>query len=585
MANEKQAPKTFMENERQRLLRITATLKNDRASFDSHWQDIADLTFPRRVRFSGGDRNKSNTAYWSKILNGRGTLAARTMRSGMMSGMTSPARAWRRLTTEDPDLAKFGQAKAWLQAVNDRMQAFNRQSNFYKVAPTLHGDVGTFATGAIGCFPDDERPFRYYDYPVGSYWLGCNHRGVVDTFLREFQMTVRQVVMEFGDRTQPERTKWDQFSTFVKDSFERGDYEKPVTVSQWIGFNPNFDARQIHPRFKRYTSFYYEQGARAAPGQQTDAGLESRNVFLRQSGFDLFPIMAPRWDVTGEDTYGTTCPGMEMLGDCKELQALTRKKSKGLDKQLDPPLAGPPSLRNQRVSLLSGDITYEDGREGRLGLRPIHETRFSHSDVREDLNVLESRINEYFYVDLFQMLRNMDGVQPRNEKELAMRQEEKLLELGPVVERVQDEFLNPVTDLEFHYLDQLGLLPPMPEDVRGRRLKVDHISVMAQAQKLVGVAGTERFLAFVGNMTPVYPESRHKVAPFAAIDRYADMMGVDTDMVVDSDEAQARADAERQAAAQATQAQVLGDTATAAKQLSETDTSTDNMLTRLLAGS
>lgn len=577
--------KEFFENERQRLLRITATLKNDRAPFDPHWADIASLTFPRRVRFTETERNKSNAAYWGKILNGRATLAARTMRSGMMSGLTSPARAWRRITTEDPDLAKFGPAKQWLQALNDRMQAFNRKSNFYKVAPTLHGDVGTFATGAIGCFPDEVTPFRYYDYPVGSYWLGCNHRGVVDMFLREFQMTVRQVVMEFGDPTQPERTKWDQFSPFVKDSFEKGDYEKTVTVSQWIGYNPNYDARQLHPRFKRYTSFYYEQGARVTPGQQTDAGLETRNVFLRQSGYDLFPILAPRWDVTGEDTYGTSCPGMEMLGDCKELQTLTRKKSKGLDKQLDPPLAGPPSLRNQKVSLLSGDITYDDAREGRAGLRPIHETKFSHGDVREDLNVLESRINEYFYVDLFQMLRQMEGVQPRNEKELAMRQEEKLLELGPVVERIQDEFLNPNTDLEYHYLDQLGLLPPMPPDLQGKRLQVDHISMMAQAQKLVGVAGTERFLAFVGNMTPVYPEVRFKVSPFVAVDRYADMMGVDTDLVVESEVAQAKVDAEIQAQAKASQAQMLGNTAAAAKQLSETDTSTDNMLTRLLAGS
>ena len=389
--------------------------------------------------------------------------------------------------------------------------------------------------------------------------------------------------MEYGDKEAPMKTQWNNFSPYVKESFLRGDYEKPVSIAQWIGFNPNYQPGLVNPRYKRYSSFTYELAAEIAPGQQTDAGI-LYNQFLRNSGFDLFPILGPRWDVTGEDTYGTTCPGMEALGSIKELQTLVKKKSKGLDKQLDPPLTGPAGLRNQKVSLLSGDITYGDVREGTLGLRAIHKTEFSHADVREDIRDLEARINEVFYTNLFQMLAQMEGVQPRNEKELAMRQEEKLLELGPVLERVHDEFLDPDTDLEFHYLDQLGLIPPPPEELHGRPLKVEYVSLMAQAQKLVGVAGTERFLGFVGNMAGLFPEVRHKVNSFAAVNEYGEMMGVPANIVVEDDVAQAKVDAEMQAKQQAAQSQMAGNAAAAAKQLSETDTSTDNMLTRVMAG-
>ncbi len=571
------------QTEQQRILRISASLKSQRSAFDPHWQDIASLTFPRRVRFAQTDRNKSNTSYWTKIVHGRGTLAARTARSGMMSGLSSPARPWRKITTIDQDLAKYGPVKTWLFELNKRVNSFTSRSNFYKVMPTLYGDVVNFATACVGVLPDNEAPYRFYDFPVGSYWLGCNARGVVDTFLREFQMTVKSVVEKFGDNQEPDKIKWDKFTPGIKAAYNQSDYERPVTVEHYIGFNPEYDPTVLSDKRKRFVSYYYERGMQAYPGQLSDAGI-TMNKFLSVSGYDLFPILAPRWDTTGEDTYGTSCPGMEMLGDLKELQMLTKKKSKGLDKQLDPPLTGPVALRNQKVSLLSGDITYGDVRQGTLGLRPIHETAFSHADVREDMNVLEQRINEYYYVDLFQMLRNMEGVQPRNEKELAMRNEEKLLELGPVVERLQDELFDPETALEVHYLDQAGLLPPRPQELRNSPLMVEYVSVMAQAQKLVGVAGTERFLGFVGNMSGMFPEVKYKVNSFAAVNEYADMMGVPENITVEDDAAQAKVDAEMQAKQQAAQAEQMQATAAAAKQLSDADTSTDNMLTRLMAG-
>ena len=38
------------------------------------------------------------------------------------------------------------------------------------------------------------------------------------------------------------------------------------------------------------------------------------------SGYDEFPGMAPRWHTNSGDIYGTQCPGMDALGDIKQLQ-------------------------------------------------------------------------------------------------------------------------------------------------------------------------------------------------------------------------------------------------------------------------
>lgn len=576
-------PDTVRDTKRRWLSRMGAQWRNDRSSFEPHWRELAEQYAPRRTRFFVEDKNRGEKRM-TKIINEAGLLAARTLRAGMMSGITSPARPWRRLTTPDPELAEFGPVKRWLHLVNQRMTTMNLRSNFYNVVPLLYGDMGTFATGAIGIFDDEEDLYRYVSFPVGSYWLAVNHRNVVDTFMRELQMTVRQLVTRFGDPTKPAATLWSNFSPEVKQKWDKGEYDTPINVTHVILPNPEWHPRAglLSAKHKRFADLYYEGGTASAGGGKIDERVGEQ--FLRESGFDLFPIMAPRWEVTGEDTWGTTCPGMEALPSTKELQKLMKDKATGLKKQINPPLMGPTSLKTQKPSLISGDVTYLNVREGQQGLKPIHETLFSHEAVRDDIHDLEERISRVWYEPMFMMLDRLDGIQPRNERELADRHEEKILQLGPVLERTNDEFLDLDTDLEFDKLDKHGMLPPPPREVAGMPLKIEYVSIMAKAQKLIGVAGTERFLAFAGNLSGVFPEVRDKIDADQVIDEYADMMNVSPRIVRDDDAVASIRQARSQANQQAAQAQMAGNAAAAAKTLSETDTSTDNALTRMLAG-
>lgn len=570
-----------VEHKRMMVHRMAKAWKDDRSSYDAHFRQLGEYIFTRRTRFYEGDRNKGDRRS-QHIINETGTLAARTLRAGMYSGITSPARPWRRLTTSDPDLANYGKVKDWLDLANDRLSVINRRSNFYNVAPTLFGDQGVFGTGAIGKFWDADDLYRFYAFPIGSYWLACNERGVVDTFMREFEMTVRQLIAKFGTLTPSGVPDWSKFSTHVKTLWDRQNYDVPIRVTMAIYPNREWDPSKIGVEFKRYASVYFETGSYHGAGQQLSS--PPNQHFLSEGGFDLFPIYAPRWDITGEDVWGTSCPGMDALGSIKELQSLMKKKAKGLNKQLDPPLTGPTALATQKTSLISGDITYVDVREGMQGLRPIHETRFSHADVREDIRDLEHRIGRTFYVDMFMAITQMEGIQPRNVQELAMRHEERLLELGPVLERTNDEFLDPLTKGEMADLFTYGLLPPMPEEMTRAPLRVEYISMMAQAQKLIGIAGTERFLSYTGSVAAMFPDVKDKIDADAAIDDFADRMGV-AESIVRNDEDVAKIRAGRQQAMeQQAQAERVGNAAAAAETLSKTDMSTDNALTRILAG-
>lgn len=570
------------ESKRQRFVTLQAQMEQDRASFDSHYRELGEHFAPRRTRFWEGDRNRGDKRH-NRVVNESGFLSARTLRSGMFAGITSPARPWRRLSTPDPELADYGPVKDWLYLVNKRMRTLDIRSNLYNVLPTTYGDMGVFAIGAMGVFDDHEDMMRCYSYPVGSYWIARNDRGQVDTFMRKFQMTVRQLVMKFGDPKAGPNDRWKNFSLQVRNAWDRGEYETPINVTHITTPNMEFDPRKLDAKYsKPYASCYYEQGtAGGSSAQQTEPAYDR---FLRESGFDYFPFLCPTWELTGEDIYGTSCPGMEALAACKELQVTEKRVSRAIEKQLNPALQGPTALRNQKASLLAGDITYVDDANGKGGLRPIHEVNMAVDKVEQRIERLENRVSRCFFVDMFLMLAQMEGIQPRNEAEIAERHEEKLLALGPVLEGTNDALLDPLTDIEFSIMQRFGLVPEPPEELAGQDLRVEYESIMAKAQKLVGVAGTERFVSFVGNMAAAFPIVLKKVNALAVVDEYGDMMGVSSQIVRTDEDVQQEVQQEQAAQRAAQMAERAPQLAGAAKQLSETDVSTDNALTRLLAG-
>lgn len=573
------AYKAQSKREKNELLR--SQLEIERSSFLQHWRDLGDFILPRRPRFMITDTNRGDRRN-QKIIDSTATLAARTLRSGMMGGVTSPARPWFRLTTPDPDMAEFGPVKEWLHEVSQRMSTAFLRSNLYNALPIVYGDIGVFATGSMFIEEDLEDVLRCYPMPIGSYMIANDEKNKVAVFFREFRYTVRQLVRKFGVMKPNGQPDWSKFSEHVKNAWDNGHYETWIDVCHVVQPNDEFDPTKLSSRYKRFSSCYYEKGFMGDNKPYLTGADDDR--YLRESGYDYFPSLSPRWEVTGEDAYGTECPGMIALGDIKALQTMHKRKAQAIEKLVNPPLAGPPELRTTKVSLLPGDITYAAERDGQKGLRPIHEVDPRIGELVEDIREHQMRIQRSFYEDLFLMLAQSDR-REITAREVEERHEEKLLALGPVLEQLNQDLLDPLIDLTFNFLERQGLIPEPPEELEGVKLKVEYQSVMAQAQKLVGIAGHERFLGFVGNTIKTTGDNSigDKVDFDQFIDRYADRLGIEPD-IVRTDEKVAEIRAERQKAAQASQvAETLPPMAKTAKDLSETSMEGDTALNRLMA--
>lgn len=548
-----------MKNEtlKEQLTKQLGMLEQERTTFEPHWRELSGFIIPRGSRFLTSEANRGDRRN-NKIVDPTATMANRTLSSGMMSGITSPARPWFKLATPDPEMMDYGPVKLWLETVQNRMNDMFNKSNLYQSLPIIYSSLGTFGTGALAVLEDDEDVIRTMPFPVGSYYIANSPRLSVDTCFRKFSMTVRQLVREFG---------LNNVSSSTKSAFENGTYEKWVDVVHAVYPNMNRETGKMNAKNKAFRSVYFEVGG-------------DNDKVLRESGYDEFPIMAPRWEVNGEDVYGSSCPGMIALGQVKALQLEQRRKAQQIDKQTNPPMIGPTSLKTQRVSLLPGDITYVDQVTGAEGLRPAYMVNPNLGDLLGDIQDTRQLINSAYFVDLFMMLQNVNTRSMPVEAVIEMK-EEKLLMLGPVLERLNDEFLDPLIDRAFSMMARKNMLPPPPDVMQGMPLHIEYISVMAQAQKAIGLSSLERFVGFVGNLASAKPEALDKLDVDQAIDNYAVMSGVSPTVVVPQEQAQQtrndRAQQQQQAMAlQTGMAAVQG-----AKTLSEAKTADPNLLTAL----
>jgi hypothetical protein len=544
-------------------------LKQERNSYDGHWKSIARLLSPRSTRFLSSECNKG-TRSGQDIYDNTAPFALRVLVSGMMAGLTSPARPWFRLSVSNAQAAESDAVKRWLFDVENTMREVFSSSNIYQALPIIYHQLAAFGVGAQLLMEDDQDVIRFYPLPVGSFYLGTDSGGRVNTLIREYSMTVSQLVDEFGK---------ENVSDQVRLAYDNKHFDEWIDVVHAIqpnrGRNPELKDNRNLP----YISARFEL-ADGDSGRMLDCG-----------GFRDFPAQAPRWEVTGEDVYGSCCPGMISLSDNQMLQSAVKLFDKIVNKIADPPLIADAMLRNQRISMLPGAITYISGlsQAAGAGARPMQDVPpATLAPLAEKIQALQAQINKAFYADMMQMFATSD-ISNMTAREVEERHQEKLLILGPVMERMNEELLSPIIHRTYRIMESRKLIPPLPEELRGQPINIEYVSIMASAQKMIGTAAIQQLMGFVGNIAAIRPDILDKIDFDHSVDEMAGMLGTSPKVVL-SDDVVAKIRAERaqqqqqqqqlEQLAQAAPAMQQG--AQAARLLSETGVGDSSALNRIL---
>jgi hypothetical protein len=322
-----------------------------------------------------------------------------------------------------------------------------------------------------------------------------------------------------------------------------------------------------------------KEGYAAASVHFLASGREEDGGFLRTSYYRSWPVMTPRWDAVDADVYGVP-PTEDIIGDVKMLQKMETDALKGLAKSVTPPMRIPPEMERRQLNLQPGGINVVSNMNEHA-VAPLLAVQPHLQDLQLKINSVMENIRDGLYTSLFLALLSQDNPQ-MTAREVAERHEEKLLMLGPVLERIHYELLDPLITRTFVLALEAGLIPPPPEDIDLGATEIEYVSILSQAQKAVGVSRIEQSVAFLGSMVSVYPELRHALDPLKTFKEYNQMIGVRSGIFHTDDEYQQSVAQEKQQQALAQSASVAEPLANSAKVMSEVNPAD---LNQLLAGS
>lgn len=542
-STETQAPTSL----KRQILQRWASLKIDRTSWDRHWRDVSEYLFPGGGRFFLEDRNKGQDRQ-ALILNSIGTLALETLGAGMMSGASSPARPWFKLLAADPKLNANHAVRLWLDEAEEGMHRVFRRSNTYRIKPQLYQETAAFGTGVSVLLPHREKTIWYYPVTCGEYGLAQNADGVIDCMMREFSMTVGQMVKRFGLQA---------CSQAVQQLWKRGVLEAGVPVIHAIEPREDRDVWKLDSKNMAFRSVYLEPGG-------------NRDAVLSESGFKRFPALATRWSVLGNDVYGRG-PGRTALPEIRALQNEELTHARGADYKAQPPVQGPASVKEFEVNLLPGGFTPVESLGTGRGIEPIFQGQFLNlADLLGKIEKRERTIERIFFGDLFRMFSNAE--KDMTAAETYTLQKEKFVLLGPVWERLQSDCLEPEVELCFNAMLESGQLPPMPADLLDQDVAIEFVSLMAQAQKQITNNASERWLGSVLHVSEQIPDVLDNFDQDAWAESSATNLGVEAKLIRAPEDRDARRAARNKALAAKDQSELMMQQAQMARNLAAAPT-------------
>lgn len=502
-----------LDTTRKQLDQRKAELLRERLIWEDRWKDIRDNILPTHGFFPGDikeGRRRSTT-----LANDTPSWSVSVMSAGMQSGLTSPNNQWFRLAPEAPTLADNHAVQVYLSECEEVMQSYMAKSGIYDAFYNAYEELGAFGTGGFLLLEDMQTGFNPIQLTIGEYAIGIDTRRRPCEFFRRLELTPAQMVEQFGKN---------KVSESVRSEYQNNNGGTHI-INHLIAPNDGRIDTSAGLKGKHSLSWYWEEGA---PGEE----------YLSIEGYDEFPVIISRWTVIGPNVYGYGL-GEMALGDSAQLQKIELDKITALQLSLRPPTIAPAAMRG-RLSLLPAAQNWYDPQAGvDQSVKPILQISPNMQDTGYEISRIEERIKRSFYVNMFlSLLTNPNQEVQKTATEITELHNEKLLMIGPILQRLDREMLRPCIDRAFAILERQGKLPEPPAEIIGQDIKVEYLSPLILAQRMAATSAIDRFVAFLSNNAQLDPGSLDILSFDKTSTRYANDLGVPAELLRSEEEIQ-----------------------------------------------
>lgn len=522
---------------RQECNEIIGSLKKKRLPFLERWREIRDYELPYTGELDEyEDEYEQARRHDEHIYNACAWSSNQIFASGIMSGLTPQSRQWFRLAFTNRDIQDSKGAGELLDQRLDILNDVLNKSNFYNAIHSCYLELA-FGQAPLGVFASAETGVHFVPFTIGTYFLDVDGDGQVNTFAREWWMTLQQLADKFGLDNLPRDLQILYESEAARDQRHK--------VYWLVMPNRKHDPRLMDKFHLPYVSLYWLESS-------------DENEWLDVGGFYEFPAPVGRFLVTGNAAYGKG-PGWFAEGDSKGLQLLEKDYLTAVELGVKPPVQSDANTAMKGINLIPGGNTITQNGQP---VTPLFQVNLALDHLQLKIQELSDRIKRAYAADLFLMLEGI--TQQMTAREVLERTQERMQQLGPVVQRMQYEFLSKIIERVYAILDRAHVFPA-PEDpelaqmLSQEEIQIEYISPLAQAQKLSGLVNIEQAVSFAAQIAQFDPNAMDKLDLPSAVDKYCDMLGAPAAIRRSKEEfdeiqarkAQAQAQAEQAAQAQA----------------------------------
>lgn len=525
-------------------------LEDRRSRWVPVWRELASYMLPRKDCF---DSHSRPGAADERIFDSTPPHALELLASALGGLLTNPATTWFDIRPVDRERGDDDDVRGFLAETRQRMnRVFNSEdTGFQTHSHELYLDVALFGTSAMYVEADPACVVRFNTRPLGEICVAEDVRGQVDTVYRKYELTARQAVQEWGGD--------------CSDQVQRQAEESPEARVEIL-----------HAVFPRDDRDPFGLGVMNFPWSCVYMETATQHV-LEESGYLEMPYMVPRWSKASGETYGRG-PGLTALSDTRVLNAMARTTLMAAEKMSDPPLMVPDDGFLGPIRSGPGGLSYyRAGSQDRVEALPVH------ADLNAAQGMMEQRRESVRRIFLADQLAPADGP-AISATEAVIRQSERMRVLGPVLGRLQTEFLGPVVRRVFNIMVRTGALPPLPQGMEMEDFEVRYASPVNTAQKRYEAQALQQAMEYLAPLVGQGdPNGLMDNFDQDRIARHAtELFGVPADYML-SDDAVAEKRATRSQGAQAAQrAGTVERMARIAKVLSEAKMAEPSALTELV---
>jgi hypothetical protein len=443
------------------------------------WQDLTELILPRKanvnLRRSPG---RTNT---ERMMDATAAHALELLAASMQGSLTSQAIRWFYYRVRGIAFGEDPEMDVWLESTGDAVYDELKWSNFSAEAHEFYTDLGCLGTAAMYIEKREPKPgapwqgLRFKTLGPGTYAIGENEEGRVDTLYYKYRLGARQCVQRFGMEKLPDEIKR-QLTSPGNDPDRQFEFIHCVYPRQdkWV------DAKSMLPSNLPFASLHI-----SLDYQQE----------VKESGYHEFPFAVGRWTKSSDEKYGRS-PGYTVLADIKTLNKLVELKLRALANKVYPPMKVRDDGVLGTVKLSPGALTHVRDMEA---VEPLLTDRDGVQVGSLQEEKMQAAIRRGFFSDQLQL---QEGPQ-MTAYEVQVRYELMQRILGPTLGRLEVEFLEPVITRGYRIMERAQRFTPPPASMmeklkkQGRGFDIEYEGPLQRAQRLGDVVTIQRCFQLV----------------------------------------------------------------------------------------